>query len=229
MPVDGEFLGCIIIMTLMKTYPIYLIGMERRRVVVVGGGGVAARKVGGLLEADARVTVISPILTPELETLAEARRIAVIGRPYRQGDLAGAFLVIAAANDPDVNQAVWQEAEQRGCLVNVVDDPAHCNFITPAIVRRGDVTLAISTGGASPALARRLREQLEAQVGPEYGELARLLAELRPELRARYGEEKARQEAAFRLVDSDLLSIIKKKGMDEARLRAWELLIGDTE
>jgi precorrin-2 dehydrogenase/sirohydrochlorin ferrochelatase len=229
MPVDGAFLGCIIIMTLMKTYPIYLIGMERRRVVVVGGGGVAARKVGGLLEADARVTVISPILTPELETLAEARRIAVIGRPYRQGDLAGAFLVIAAANDPDVNQAVWQEAEQRGCLVNVVDDPAHCNCITPAIVRRGDVTLAISTGGASPALARRLREQLEAQVGPEYGELARLLAELRPELRARYGEEKARQEAAFRLVDSDLLSIIKKKGMDEARLRAWELLIGDTE
>jgi precorrin-2 dehydrogenase/sirohydrochlorin ferrochelatase len=216
-------------MTLMKTYPIYLIGMERRRVVVVGGGSVAARKVEGLLEAGARVTVISPILTPELEVLAEARRIAVIGRPYRQGDLAGAFLVIAATNDADVNQAVWREAEQCGCLVNVVDDPAHCNFITPALVRRGEVTLAISTGGASPALARRLREQLEAQVGPEYGELASLLAELRPELRARYREERARQEAAFRLVDSDLLSIIKKKGIDEARLRAWELLTGDTE
>jgi precorrin-2 dehydrogenase/sirohydrochlorin ferrochelatase len=216
-------------MTLMKTYPIYLIGMERRRVVVVGGGSVAARKVEGLLEAGARVTVISPILTPELEVLAEAGRIAVIGRPYRQGDLAGAFLVIAATNDADVNQAVWREAEQCGCLVNVVDDPAHCNFITPALVRRGEVTLAISTGGASPALARRLREQLEAQVGPEYGELASLLAELRPELRARYREERARQEAAFRLVDSDLLSIIKKKGIDEARLRAWELLTGDTE
>jgi precorrin-2 dehydrogenase/sirohydrochlorin ferrochelatase len=120
-------------------------------------------------------------------------------------------------------------AEQCGCLVNVVDDPAHCNFITPAIVRRGEVTLAISTGGASPALARRLREQLEAQVGPEYGELASLLAELRPELRARYREEKARQEAAFRLVDSDLLNIVKKKGVDKARLRAWELLTGDTE
>jgi precorrin-2 dehydrogenase/sirohydrochlorin ferrochelatase len=216
-------------MTLMKTYPICLIGMERRRVVVVGGGSVAARKVEGLLEAGAQVTVISPILTPELEVLAEARRIAVIGRPYRQGDLAGAFLVIAATNDADVNQAVWREAEQCGCLVNVVDDPAHCNFIAPAIIRRGEVTLAISTGGASPALARRLREQLEAQVGPEYGELASLLAELRPELRARYKEEKARQEAAFRLVDSDLLSIIKKKGMDEARLRAWELLTGNTE
>jgi precorrin-2 dehydrogenase/sirohydrochlorin ferrochelatase len=122
-----------------------------------------------------------------------------------------------------------QLAEQCGCLVNVVDDPAHCNFITPAIVRRGEVTLAISTGGASPALARRLREQLEAQVGPEYGELASLLAELRPELRARYREEKARQEAAFRLVDSDLPNIVKKKGVDKARLRAWELLTGDTE
>jgi precorrin-2 dehydrogenase/sirohydrochlorin ferrochelatase len=213
----------------MKTYPIYLIGMERRRVVVVGGGSVAARKVEGLLEAGAQVTVISPILTPELGALAEARRIAVIGRPYRQGDLAGAFLVIAATNDADVNQAVWREAEQCGCLVNVVDEPTHCNFITPAIVRRGEVTLAISTGGASPALARRLREQLEAQVDPEYGDLASLLAELRPELQARYREEKARQEAAFRLANSDLLDIIKRKGVDEARLRAWELLAGDIE
>jgi precorrin-2 dehydrogenase/sirohydrochlorin ferrochelatase len=218
-----------IIITLMKTYPIYLIGMERRPVVVVGGGSVAARKVEGLLEAGAQVTVVSPTLTPELGALAEARRIAVIGRPYRQGDLAGAFLVIAATNDADVNQAVWREAEQCGSLVNVVDDPAHCNFITPAIVRRGEVTLAISTGGASPALARRLREQLEVQVDPEYGELASLLAELRPELQARYREEKARQAAAFRLANSDLLDIIKRKGVDEARLRAWELLAGDIE
>ncbi len=213
----------------MKTYPIYLIGLERRLAVVVGGGGVAARKVGGLLEASARVTVISPMLTPELEALAKARCITVIDRPYRQGDLAGAFLVIAATNDADVNQAVWREAEQCGCLVNVVDDPAHCNFITPAIVRRGEVTLAISTGGASPALARRLREQLEAQVDPEYGDLVSLLAELRPELQARYREEKARHEAAFRLANSDLLDIIKRKGVDEARLRAWELLAGDIE
>ncbi len=209
----------------MKTYSICLIGLDRRRTVVVGGGSIATRKVTGLLEAGARVTVISPTLTSELKTLAEAGRITVIERPYRQGDLADAFLVIAATDDLAVNEAVWQEAEQRGCLVNVVDDPPHCNFILPAIVRRGEVTIAISTGGASPALARRLREWLEMLIGPEYGDLATLLAELRPELRSRYPDEKGRMEAAFRLVDSDLLNIMREKGLDEARARAWKLLV----
>jgi precorrin-2 dehydrogenase/sirohydrochlorin ferrochelatase len=214
---------------LVKIYSICLIGMERRRAIVVGGGNVAARKVEELLGAGAQVTVIGPALSPELKTLAEARRIAVIGRPYREGDLSGAFLVIAATDDSEVNQMVWREAEQSGCLVNVVDDPLHCNFITPAILRRGDVTITVSTGGASPALARRLREQLETLVDPEYGDLATLLAELRSELQSRYEVEKDRRKAAFRLVDSDLMSIIKNKGMDEARLRARELLIEDIE
>lgn len=213
----------------MKTYSICLIGLERRRTVVVGGGNIATRKVTGLLEAGAQVTVISPILTSELKKLAEAGRIVVIERPYREGDLAGAFLVIAATDDLAINEAVWQEAEQRGCLVNVVDDPPHCNFILPAIVRRGEVTVAVSTGGASPALARRLREWLETLIGPEYGDLATLLAELRPELQSRYKDEKARLEAAFRLVDSDLLNIIKEKGMDAARTRAWQLLAKSRE
>jgi precorrin-2 dehydrogenase/sirohydrochlorin ferrochelatase len=214
---------------LVKIYSICLIGMERRRAIVVGGGNVAARKVEELLGAGAQVTVIGPALSPELKTLAKARRIAVIGRPYREGDLSGAFLVIAATDDSEVNQMVWREAEQSGCLVNVVDDPLHCNFITPAILRRGDVTITVSTGGASPALARRLREQLETLVDPEYGDLATLLAELRSELQSRYEVEKDRRKAAFRLVDSDLMSIIKNKGMDEARLRARELLIEDIE
>lgn len=213
----------------MKTYPVCLIGIERRRTLVIGGGNVAARKVAGLLRAGARVTVISPALTSQLKALADARRIAVIGRTYREGDLVGAYLVIAATDDPVVNQTVWQAAEQRGCLVNVVDDPAHSNFITPAVVHREDLTIAVSTGGTSPALARRLRERLESLIGPEYEELAALLAELRPELRRRYSEEKARQEAAFRLVDSDVLDIIKERGLDEARVRAWELLTGDGE
>jgi siroheme synthase-like protein len=213
----------------MKTYPICLIGMERRHAVVVGGGNVAARKVGDLLAAGARVTVISPTLTSELKALVRAGHIVVISRPYREGDLASAFLVIAATDDPGVNQRVWQEAEQRGCLVNAVDDPAHCNFITPAVVRRGDVMIAVSTGGTSPALARRLRERVESLIGPEYGDLATLLAELRPELRSRYKAEKDRQQAAFRLVDSDLVEIIKQKGMEEARKRAMELLTEDRE
>lgn len=213
----------------VKTYPICLIGLERRQAVVVGGGSVAARKVGELLEADAHVTVISPSLTPELEALAKAGRITIIRRPYRKGDLSNAFLAIAATDDPVVNQTIWREAEQHGCLVNVVDDPAHCHFITPAVIRHGDVTVTVSTGGTSPALARRLRERLETLIGPEYGELAALLAELRPELRSRYSQEKDRQEAAFRLVDSELISIIKAKGIGEARVRAWQLLNEDSK
>jgi siroheme synthase-like protein len=223
---DSLFLGYNIF---VKTYPICLINLESRQAVVVGGGNVAARKVGELLEAGARVTVISPTLSPELKALAEAERITVIGRPYRRGDLFNAFLAIAATDEPDVNQAIWQEAEQHGCLVNVVDDPAHCHFITPAVLRRGDVTVTVSTGGTSPALARRLRERLETLIGPEYGQMATLLAELRPELRSRYSEGKDRQEAAFRLVDSDLIDIIKAKGLGEARVRAWQLLNEDGE
>ena len=208
----------------MKTYSICLVGLDQRRAVVVGGGRIATQKVAGLLEAKAQVTVISPILTSKLKTLAGAGRVTVIDRPYRQGDLAGAFVVIAATNDPATNEAVWREAKQRGCLVNVVDDPPHCNFIVPAVVRRGEVTIAISTGGASPALARRLRERLETLVGPEYGDLATLLGELRPELRSHYKDQKARLEAVLRLVDSDLVDVIREKGLDEARVQTRELL-----
>lgn len=204
----------------MKVYPVGLIGLKHRHTIVVGGGGIATRKVNGLLEAEARVTVISPELTETLESLLQAGRITVLDRPYAEGDLRGAFLVIAATDDPAVNQAVWHEAEQHGCLVNVADDPPHCNFIMPAIVRRGNVSISISTGGASPALARRLREKLETIIGPEYGQLADLLAEIRPDLQDR-------PEMAFRLVDSDLLAIIKEKGIEEARQRASQLLAED--
>lgn len=203
--------------------------MERRRAVVVGGGHVAARKVGDLLEAGAQVTIISPDLAPELQALAQTSRVTIIDRSYREGDLTGAFLVIAATGDPDVNQGVWREAEWNGCLVNVVDDPAHCNFILPAVVRRGEVTVTVSTGGNSPALSRRLRERLEAVIGPEYGELANLLAELRPQLRLRHEEQKERRRVAFRLVDSDLIDTIRQQGMEAARARAMELLREDSE
>lgn len=213
----------------VKTYPIYLVGLEHKHALVVGGGNVALHKVNNLLEANARVTVISPTLAPELSALAEAKRITVIQRPYRAGDLRNAFLVIAATNDPGVNQRVWQEAEQCGCLVNAVDDPAHCHFITPAVIRHNHVIITVSTGGKSPALARRLRERIEALIGAEYGELADLLAELRPEIQSRYQDEKDRKQAAFRLVDSDLINIIKEKGIGEAREYARKLLNEDRQ
>ncbi len=198
--------------------------MEARRCVVIGGGVVAARKVAGLLAARAAVTVISPQLVSELEQRVAAGEVQVVRRPYQPGDLEGAALVIAATADPAVNRAVWEEASRRGCLINVVDDPAHSNFIVPAVVRRGEITVAVSTGGASPALARRLRERLAATIGPEYGILADLLAELRPALLARCAPGEARLAAALRLVDSDVLEIIRRDGADAGRARLVALL-----
>ncbi len=140
----------------------------------------------------------------------------VLPRPYQDGDLEGAYLVIAATGDMMVNQAVWQEAQKRGCLINVVDDPQHSNFILPAVVQRGEMSIAISTGGNSPALARRMRERIEKLIGPEYGVLAELMGELRPELIASFPEGKERLQAALRVVDSDIIEIIQIHGRDVA-------------
>jgi precorrin-2 dehydrogenase/sirohydrochlorin ferrochelatase len=209
----------------VNTYPICLVGLESRRAVVIGGGKVAARKAQALLEAGAPVTVISPDFSIDFQSLLGSyQEIQMFQRSYQPGDLAGAFVVIAATDNPPVNQSVWQEALQRGCLINVVDDPQHSNFILPAVVQRGEVKIAVTTGGASPALARRLRERLESLFGHEYGDLARLLAELRPELQRRFAPGEPRLQAALRLVDSDLLQILGRDGMDAARSRALEYL-----
>lgn len=208
----------------MKTYPICLIRLEQRLSIVIGGGQVAARKVRGLLDADAHVKVIAPNLIPSLRALAAADAIDVCEREYRSGDLAGAFLVIAATDDPAVNQQVWEEARQRGCLINVVDDPAHSNFIVPARVQRGEVNIAITTGGASPALARRLREQLERTIGPEYADLAEILAQTRSILLARHAPGEPRLAAALRLIDSDLLNVIRRDGREAGKQYALNLL-----
>ncbi len=214
----------------MKTYTICLVGLEQYRSVVVGGGKIAARKAETLLEAGARVTAISPEFCAVFQDLVRLYpSLEMISRQYQEGDLADAFLVIAATNDAVINHSVWEEAVRRGCLINVVDDPQHSNFILPALARRGEITLAVSTGGASPALARRLREKLESSVGAEYGDLAAIMAELRPELKARFAPGAARLQAALRLVDSDLLEVIRSQGMEVARKYALELLAAQAE
>lgn len=206
----------------MKTYTICLIGLQARQTVVVGGGHVAARKVEGLLAADARVKVISPAIVPELQQLVSSGKISFTQRAYQNGDLEGAYLVIAATDDLAVNHAVWDGATKRGCLINVVDDPEHCTFILPAILQRGEMSVAVSTGGGSPALARRLRERLEGILGAEYGILTELLAELRPEIKAKFPPGKARLQAALRVVDSNILHIIQHQGKDAALTYARE-------
>src|SRR4030042_230398 len=142
-------------------YPIFL-DLKGKRCIVVGGGSVAERKVEMLLEHETSVTVISPELSPKLQHLADQGAIKTITRNYQKGDLKGAFLVIAATDDPSVNAAVAGQARKQRALVNVVDDPRASDFIVPSMVRRGDITIAISTAGKSPALARKLRSLLEA-------------------------------------------------------------------
>ncbi len=208
----------------MKTYTICLIGLQSQQAVVVGGGHVAARKIEGLLSAEAQVRVISPLLVPELQTLVETGAITLTQRSYQDGDLGGAYLVIAATDDASVNQAVWAEAKARGCLINVVDDPEHSTFILPAVLKRGEMSVAVSTGGSSPALARRLREKLEEIIGPEYETLTAVLAELRPELLAEYPHGDARRQAALRIIDSEILRIIQSKGKKAAKTYAREQL-----
>jgi precorrin-2 dehydrogenase/sirohydrochlorin ferrochelatase len=208
----------------VKTYTICLIGLQARQTIVIGGGRVAARKVEGLLAVDAQVKVISPVLIPELQKLVDSGAISYTSRAYQEGDLENAFLAIAATDNLAVNQAIWNEASRRGCLVNVADDPEHSSFILPAILQRGEMSVAISTGGGSPALARRLREYLENIIGTEYGTLTELLAELRPEIKASYPPGKARLQAALRVVDSNILHVIQNQGRDAALTYAREQL-----
>src|SRR5512138_3066061 len=151
----------------MNYYPIYL-NLQQQRCVVIGGGPIAEGKVHGLLEAEANVTLIAPAVTPGLQALITTQRVTYYARVYQPGDLAEAFLVVGATDDRAVNEQIWQEAQDRHILVNIVDDTPHCNFIAPATLRSGDLTVAISTGGKAPALAVRLREELERTLGQEY-------------------------------------------------------------
>jgi precorrin-2 dehydrogenase/sirohydrochlorin ferrochelatase len=212
----------------MKTYPICLINLVNKRVVVIGGGQVALRKVRGLLDADAGIHLISPKVVDDLETLARAGLITWEQRNYRAGDLSKAFLVIAATDAPDVNETIWQEAQQEGCLINTVDDPAHCNFILPALVRRGEFSIAVSSGGASPALARHIREKLEDEFGPEYEDFTKVLGELRQDLLANTTPGKERLNLANQLIDSKLMEILKQEGYAQAKKYGSEIIKSDS-
>jgi precorrin-2 dehydrogenase/sirohydrochlorin ferrochelatase len=157
--------------------------LEGRPVLVVGGGAVAERKIAALLASGAIVTVISPGARPSIQELARAGRLTWIARPYERGDIGDARLVYVAVGRADVNRAVREDAARAGAWVNVADEPDLCDFFAPAIVRRGDLAIAVSTSGASPALARRIREVLEAQFGPEYAAAVDELRALREEAR----------------------------------------------
>jgi len=204
-----------------ETRPYYpaILDLAGRRALVVGAGRVGEGKIAGLLNAAAEVKVVSLSATPQVERWAEAGEIELELRPYRGDDLDGSFLVIAATEDNDTNVRVFEDAERRQMLCNVVDVTHLCNFILPSIVRRGDLAVAVSTGGASPALARRIRISIGECYGDEYAVALELLGSLREELKGAYPSPKDRKIVFERMVYSELLDMVRA-GDDEA-IEAW--------
>jgi precorrin-2 dehydrogenase / sirohydrochlorin ferrochelatase len=207
--------------------PLYgaFIQLKGRPCVVVGGGPVAERKITGLLECGAHVTVIAPDVTNLIRETAESGTITWERRAYRSGDAAAAFLVIAATGSKDVNRHVEREAETNGRLVNVVNDQDAGNLIVPAMVRRGRLNIAVSTSGASPLIAKRLRQELEMAFGDEYAAYLDLLAAVRQRLLLEVCDE-PRRTAIFReIADAPLLSLLRA-GRQEAAERVIADIIG---
>ncbi|MBP6964437.1 MAG: bifunctional precorrin-2 dehydrogenase/sirohydrochlorin ferrochelatase [Armatimonadetes bacterium] len=207
----------------MPYYPINL-NLSGRTCAVIGGGAVAERKTESLLEYGASVRVVSPDLTPRLAGLKSEGRIEHVESEYRPEHLDGAFLVIGATDDREVNRRISEDARARGIPVNIVDDPELCTFFVPASVRRGDLVISVSTSGSSPSLARTIREELEARYGPEYGRLADLLGSLRDEVKERYASMEERAAAYERILRSEALRLLAEESFDEALEAARECI-----
>ena len=168
----------------MAYYPIFL-NLTGQPCIVIGGGAVAERKVEGLLQAGAWVTVVSPTLTSKLISVAAQEAIRHIPRAYQAGDLRGYALAFVATADPGVSAEVATEGRDLGVWVNAADDPSHCDFILPSLLRRGELIVAVSSGGSSPALSRAIREELESYFTEDYTTLAEVVGEVREELKNR--------------------------------------------
>lgn len=194
----------------MKLYPV-MMNLENRLTLVIGGGSVAARKISDLLEAGAAVKVISPDFVPEVVEMSRmnSQRIELVQRKYIKGDLQGAVLVFSATDNRDVNAAVYAEAEELGILVNAVDDPPNCSFYVPSFVRRGDLIFSLSTSGASPAMAAKLRRMLEDVIPCEVDNMLKTL---------RRGREILKTDDSFSHMDTDCRGEILKKVVNDDEL-----------
>lgn len=207
----------------MKYYPINL-DVKGRRCLVVGGGGVGARKVKTLLDCGAEVMVVSPETAPELDTLAAGRAIHLEKRPYRETDLEGCFLVIGATDDEALNRRISRDAELRNMLCNIADFPKACNFILPSVVRRGDLIIAISTSGRSPAFAKTLRREIETRYGPEYGAFLSLMGAIRRKLLAEAHAPEEHKPLFERIIAGGLLDLIRENRSAEIDALLLEIL-----
>ncbi len=205
----------------MRYYPVFL-NLKERLCVVVGGGDVAERKVRGLLRAGARVKVVSPELTEGLEELRNRGLIKHVKRAYQEDDIRDAFLVIAATSEMDVNRAVFKDA--RNVPVNVVDVPELCSFIVPSIVNRGDLTVAISTSGVSPALARSIREELEVFFPEETGEFLEFLKDIRSRIKQTVPDSTTREAVLKEIGSRRVLKLLLTEGVEVARQEVYGIL-----
>ena len=207
----------------MRYYPIYL-DVKDRKCLVVGGGAVGTRKVETLLECGAKVTVVSIDASEKLKKLSNSGLIRLKERAFQTDDLEGVFLVVGATDDEDLNVKVHAAAERRRVLCNIADRPEACNFILPSIVSRGDLTIAISTSGKSPAFAKKLRKQLEAQFGDEYAEFLKLMGAIRKKLLSKDHEPEAHKHLFERLIETDLVQMLKNADTDAINTLLLEVL-----
>ena len=198
----------------MSYYPVFL-NLSGQRCLVVGGGAVAERKVEGLLEAEASVTIVSPTLTDALERRVKEKKIRHYMREYRKGDLAGYRLGFVATDNPQINRAVYEEAQEAGVLLNSADDPAHCDFILPSVLRRGELQVAVATGGSSPALSRAIREELEEYFSQDYALLSDIVADVRRELKEKGIASDA--ESWRRALNGDVRRLVHEGDIEAAK------------
>jgi precorrin-2 dehydrogenase/sirohydrochlorin ferrochelatase len=190
-------------------FPVNL-NLHGRKCLVVGGGSVAERKVKSLLQCGAEIWIVSPEFASELEKLAGQNKINLIHRHYDTEDLQNCFLVVSAADDPSVNSRVADDCFARNIPVNVVDDPARCSFTVPSVLRRGSLCIAVSTGGNSPLLARKIREEMEELFGPEYARFLELMGEIRSKVIRDIPDIQTRRMVFECLINSDILELIRR-------------------
>ncbi len=207
----------------MAYYPVFL-DLTDRACLVVGGGRVGLEKVRGLLRADARITVISPDLDQAVQALVDDGRIGYVARDYVNGDMVGYEIVIVATDDRSANAAIHAEGRSRGIWVNSADDAKNCDFILPSVVRRGPITIGISTGGGSPAMARRVREELTDYFTDDFEGLAELLAEVRAELKTHGVLRQIDQETWQHAIDGPLRALIAQRRWGQAKARLLSAL-----
>lgn len=198
----------------MRYYPVFL-DLKNKKCVVIGGGSVAERKAVTLLSCKADVSVISPEITPRLRELAKKKRLRYIKKRYEDKDIKDAFLVVAATNNREANKAVFAAAKKYKCLLNIVDKPDDSNFIVPSLISRGDLTIAVSTGGKSPALAKQIRKELQQRYGKEYGIFIKAMGKARAKVLKNVPSEKARRQIFTKLAKSNIINLLKKGNRKE--------------